>query len=38
MGGINAIALTPDQSLVISAGQDKRLTCVFDAFFGCAVW
>lgn len=33
MGGINAIALTPDQSLVISAGQDKRLTCVYP--FDC---
>ncbi len=28
MGGINAIALTPDQSLVITAGQDKKLTYV----------
>jgi hypothetical protein len=25
-GGISAIALTPDQSLVITAGQDKKIT------------
>jgi hypothetical protein len=26
--GMSAVALTPDQSLVITAGQDKKLTCV----------